>query len=205
MKSPIPPSVMAEAIRNAEGIVLNADGTAETVSASELLDGAMTSEDPLVINIRPAERGKNLPHEVASFLLKIALLRDRGAHLTFEGYEDDPRELHEIPECCAWALEFIRAGGLPGLCRQTDYPHEAKFEFLDQSRIATMSGELAHTLETLAPSEERPGGGFRWLYDDCALTGLVVKNLTATTALCKAIGDEQRERHPSPSENGEPT
>lgn len=39
----------------------------------------------------------------------------KDAMLSISGYDDDPRELYEIPECCTWARWFVQQFRCPDL------------------------------------------------------------------------------------------
>lgn len=77
----------------------------------------------------------------ATFEKVQALLGHTGRRvgLYFGNWDDDPRELYDIPECRAWCKAFIELGGLSLLDRPKDLPPAAR-AFPSQYLMVAIAG-----------------------------------------------------------------
>lgn len=82
----------------------------EAKSIAEGLRG-MKAGDLVVVNVPKGA----LPEGVADTCAKLAVCRSLTVRLSFAGWDEDPREVWDIPEICEWARQFVLAGGLPSL------------------------------------------------------------------------------------------
>ena len=72
----------------------------------------------------------------------MALLASGGGlvMLSFYGYDDDPRPLHQIPEVRAWCRGFIEAGGLDYMPAFGDGPPDMEGQILKDYTLLAFAG-----------------------------------------------------------------
>jgi hypothetical protein len=77
---------------------------------------------PLIgLGILLADTTKGVGHTIG-LLTEMMGLSGRRSCMFFGNWDDDPRELYDIPEVQEWCQEFVEAGGLSLLDRPQDLP-----------------------------------------------------------------------------------
>lgn len=69
----------------------------------------------------------NTPEMTLNSLTKMMEVTGQRVCLYFDNWDDDPRELWDIPEVRAWCRKFIELGGLSVL----DRPEDASYSLLE--------------------------------------------------------------------------